>query len=244
MVAFQEILPSAVGFLLFDEVSALSRVLESPEQPAIYLLGGNRISDAYGMMGQVLANGSAAGILTSGVTGLVMLLARGIRLGANAERYIKDRNYDGYIPESQRLLKEFGDKIRLPVDLAVEEGGQRKELPVSALPVDQDLFDIGEQTIAAYEREIASAGTVFLNGPAGVYETPAFEKGTRRLFEAMQNSSAYTVIGGGDSVTAAAKYIDAKRISHICTAGGAMVQYLSGEEMPLMKAMKKAAQKA
>jgi len=241
MVAFQEILPSSAGFLFFNEVSALSRVLESPAQPAFYLLGGNRISDAYGMMGQVLTNGSAAGILTSGVTGLVMLMARGVRLGANAERYIKNRNYDGYIAESQRLLKEFGDKIRLPVDLAVEENGQRKEIPVSALPLDQDLFDIGEQTIAAYEREIATAGTVFLNGPPGVYETPAFEKGTKRLFEAVQNSPAYTVIGGGDSVTAAAKYIDARKISYVCTAGGAMVQYLSGEEMPLMKAMKKAA---
>jgi len=243
MTAFQEILPSAAGFLLFDEVSALSRVLESPAQPAVYLLGGNRISDAYGMMGQVLGNGSAAGILTSGVTGLVMLLAQGVRLGANAERYIKDRNYDGYIPESQRLLKDFGDKIRLPADLAVEENGQRKEIPVSALPLDQELFDIGEQTIAAYEQEIASAGTVFLNGPPGVYENPLFEKGTKRLFEAVQNSPAYTVIGGGDSVTAAAKYTDTKKISHVCTAGGAMVQYLSGEEMPLMKAMKKAAAK-
>jgi len=243
MVAFQEILPSAAGFLLFDEVSALSRVLESPAQPAIYLLGGNRISDAYGMMGQVLANKSAAGILTSGVTGLVMLMAQGVRLGTQAERYIKDRNYDGYIPESQRLLKEFGDKIRLPVDLAVEDKGQRKEIPVSALPLHQDLFDIGELTIAAYEREIASAGTVFFNGPAGVYETPIFEKGTRRLLEAVQDSPAYTVIGGGDSVTAAAKFIDAAKISHVCTAGGAMVQYLSGEEMPLMKAMKKAAAK-
>ena len=241
MVAFQEILPSAAGFLLFDEVSALSRVLESPAQPAVYLLGGNRISDAYGMMGQVLTNGSAAGILTSGVVGLVMLLALGSRLGANAEQYIKDRNYNDYIPESQRLLREFGDKIRLPVDLAVEENGQRKEIPVSALPVNQDIFDIGEQTITAYEQAVASAGTVFLNGPAGVYETPIFEKGTQRLFEAVQNSPAYTVIGGGDSVAAAAKYIDANKISHVCTAGGAMVQYLSGEEMPLIKAMKKAA---
>ncbi len=240
MVAFQEILPTAAGFLLFEEVAALSKVLKSPKQPAVFLLGGNRISDAYGMMGQVLENGSAARILTCGVTGLVMLKAMGVKLGPSADKHIADHGFGSYVDQSKDLLSRFRDKILVPLDIAFEESGMRKELPTSSLPIEQGLLDIGEETISLYEKEIANAKTVFVNGPPGVYENIIFEKGTKRLFNAVQNTSAYTVIGGGDSVTAASKYIDTQYINHICTAGGAMVQFLSGKEMPLIKAMNKA----
>lgn len=240
MVAFQEILPTAAGFLLFDEMAALSSVLERPIQPAVYLLGGNRISDAYGMMGAVLANGSAHSILTCGVTALVMLMAKGVALGANAEEYVRKRGFDGYLPESKRLLDAYGDKIKTPVDLCIKRNGRRKDIGIDDLPVDSDLFDIGDRTIAQYAEKIAAAGMVFVNGPPGVYENPVFEKGTRELFLALQNTGAYTVIGGGDSVTAAAKYVNLEKINHVCTAGGAMVHYLSGKATPLVTAMRKA----
>ncbi len=239
-VAFQELLPSAAGELLFAEVNALSQVLETPARPAVYLLGGNRISDAYGMMGEVLSRSAAQTILTCGVTGLVMLQAKGVRLGAKAEKYIIDRGYDSYIPQSLELLERYGDYIRVPLDVAFEKDGKRQEIPANELPVEADLLDIGEQTIAAYEKEIARAGTVFVNGPPGVYENPLFERGSRALFTAVQNASGYTVIGGGDSVSCAATFIDTSRIGHVCTAGGAMVQYLSGKTMPLLAAMEKA----
>jgi len=239
-VAFQERLPSAAGFLLFAEVSALSRVMGAPAQPAVYLLGGNRISDAYGMMGQVLASGAAASILTCGVTGLVMLQAKGVKLGAKAEAYIKDRAYDAFLAESIELLTLYGDKIRVPGDVAYAVDGVRREVDVAGLPLDADLFDIGAKTIAAYRDEIAGAGTVFVNGPPGVYENPLFDRGSRTLFTAVQDAPGYTVIGGGDSVSCGAKCIDMSRIDHVCTAGGAMVQYLSGKTMPLLAAMEKA----
>lgn len=239
-VAFQEVLPSAAGELLFAEVAALSKVKESPAQPAVYLLGGNRISDAYGMMGEVLGSGAAHAILTCGVTGLVMLQAKGVKLGTKAEQYIKDRAYDAFLPQSVELLGKYGDKIRLPLDIAFEENGERKEADVSALPIEADLFDIGEKTIATYEKEILAAGTVFVNGPPGVYENPMFARGSKALFTAIQNAPGFTVIGGGDSVSCGAAFIDMDRIGHVCTAGGAMVQYLSGKPMPLIAAMEKA----
>ncbi len=241
MVAFQEVLPSAAGLLLFEEVAALSAVLEHPVQPAVFLLGGNRITDAYGMMGAVLGNGSAHSILTCGVTALTMLWAKGVDLGENAKAHIRKNNYEPFVKEAEKLLAAYGDKIKLPVDLAIEENGKRVEIPISALPLNKDLFDIGSKTIAAYKKEIENAGTVFVNGPPGVYENPLFEAGTKELFLALQNTAAYTVVGGGDSVTAATKYTDTSKINHVCTAGGAMVNYLSGEEMPLIKAMRKAA---
>lgn len=239
-VAFQEVLPSAAGFLLFAEVEALSKVMRSPKQPAVYLLGGNRISDAYGMMGQVLSTGAAAGVLTCGVTGLVMLQAKGVKLGAKAETYITDHGYDAYVAQSVELLRRYGDKIHVPVDVAYAVDGARREIDVAGLPLDADLFDIGAKTIAAYREIIAKAGTVFVNGPPGVYENPVFEQGSRVLFTAVQDSPAYTVIGGGDSVSCGAKFIDMSKIGHVCTAGGAMVQYLSGKTMPLLAAMEKA----
>ncbi len=240
LVTFQEILPSAAGFVFFNEITALSKVMEHPAQPSVFLLGGSRISDAFGMMGQVLANGSAHRILTCGVTGLVMHWAKGKRPGANAEKFVKDRGYDSFLPQAKDLLAKYGEKILLPADIAVARDGKRVELPVSALPLDEDLFDIGAETIKTYKQEIMKAGTVFVNGPPGVYENPCFEDGTKELFRAIEASPAYSVVGGGDSVTAAAKYTDLSKISHVCTAGGAMVQFLSGDELPLVKAMKKA----
>ncbi|MDR3073120.1 MAG: phosphoglycerate kinase [Deltaproteobacteria bacterium] len=240
MVAFQELLPTAAGFLLFDEMKALSAVLENPAQPAVYLLGGSRISDAYGMMGAVLAKGSAHSILTCGVTALVMLMAKGKSLGSRAEEYIRKRGFESFLPESERLLAAYGDTIKVPVDLCIEAQGRRKDIRIDELPVEADLFDIGDRTIALYAEEIAGAGTVFVNGPPGVYENPLFEKGTKELFLALQNARGYTVVGGGDSVTAAAKYVDLQKINHVCTAGGAMVHYLSGQDTPLVTAMRKA----
>lgn len=240
LTTFQEVLPSAAGLLLFNEVEALTRVLEHPEQPAVFLLGGNRITDAYGMMEAVLSRGTAQSILTCGVTALTMLWAKGVDLGTNAKEHIRKYNYEPYVEEAKELLARFGDKIRIPADLAIAENGQRKEIPVSALPLDADLFDIGSETIAAYKKEIENAGTVFVNGPPGVYENPCFEKGTKELFLALQNTRAYTVVGGGDSVTAATKYTDTSRLNYVCTGGGAMVQFLSGQELPLITAMKKA----
>lgn len=243
-VAFQEVLPSAAGELLFAEIKALSRVRETPAPPTVYLLGGNRISDAYGMMGEVLSRGVAQAILTCGVTGLVMLKAMGVRLGAAADAYIASRSYDSFIPQSVDLLNRYPGIIRTPMDVAYAKDGGRHEIPVDGLPIDADLFDIGERTIAAYTREIAGAGTVFVNGPPGVYENPLFERGSRILFTAVQDSPGFTVIGGGDSVTCATAFVELSRIGHVCTAGGAMVQYLSGKSMPLLAAMEKAAKRA
>ncbi|HWQ79076.1 MAG TPA: phosphoglycerate kinase, partial [Anaerovoracaceae bacterium] len=98
-------------------------------------------------------------------------------------------------------------------------------------------MDVGEETIAEYEGILASAETIFVNGPAGAYENPLFEKATRAIWEAVANSKAYSVIGGGDTVAAAQKFIDTSKISYVSTAGGAMVQFMSGKRLPLIAAM-------
>ncbi len=243
MVAFQEIKPTAGGILLMKEVEALTKVMKMPEKPAVFVLGGAKISDAFGMMKQVLENGTADKILACGITGEIMLLARGIALGQTKERFIKDRSLDVFIAPAREYLRDYPGKIEVPLDLAYEKDGQRHEIAVTALPAEEMFLDIGAQTIARFKTVIASAGTIFVNGPAGVYENKLFENGTRELWEAIAGAKGYSVIGGGDTVSAASRFIDTAQINYVCTAGGAMVRFLSGKKLPLIEAMRKAAQK-
>lgn len=243
MVAFQELLPTAGGKLLIAEVEALTRVMSRPERPCVFVLGGLKISDAFGMMKQVLENGTADKILACGVTGEVMLMAKGISLGAKKERFIRDRNLDVFLTPAKEYLRDYPDRILLPLDLAYEEDGTRVEAPVEGLPSDEMYMDVGSKTIELYSKIISESGTVFVNGPAGVYENPLFEKGTKLLWSAIAETKAYTVIGGGDTVSAAARFIDTGKIDYVCTAGGAMVRFLSGKRLPLIEAMQKASKR-
>jgi phosphoglycerate kinase len=240
MVAFQELLPSTAGFLFFNEVSALTKVLESPERPAVFVLGGLKISDAYGMMKQVLTNGTADKILTCGVTGIVMLMAKGYNIGKEAEKFLRDHSLDMFLAPSKEYLRDYPDKLILPEDLAYEQDGKRVEIGIEALPQDVLFLDIGRKTIEVFKEEIQNAGTLFVNGPPGVYENSLFEDGTREVLTAIAEADGYSVIGGGDSVSATHKYVDPKKINYICTAGGAMVRFLSGVKLPLIVAMEKA----
>jgi len=240
MVAFQEIKPTAAGQLLSDEIAALDKIMLAPEHPSIFVLGGAKISDAFGTMEHVLASGTADRILTCGITGEVMLLAAGYRLGKTKERFLKDRELDVFIERSKNYLKDYREKIRMPLDLAYSVNGKRQEIAIGDLPAEHMFMDIGSQTIAAYKTEIMGAKTLFVNGPAGKYEEPQFEQSTKVIWKAIAASAGYSVIGGGDTVTAAEKFLDLKDIDYVCTAGGAMVRYLSGKKLPLIEAMEKA----
>jgi phosphoglycerate kinase len=240
MVAFQEVLPTAGGLLLEKEIKALVKVMESPERPNVFVLGGLKISDAFGMMKQVLENGSADKILACGVTGNIMLMAKGYDLGEKNERFIKDRSLDVFIEPAKEYLKQYGDKIIFPVDLAFEKDGDRKEISIKELPVNELYVDIGSKTIDIFKEALKTAGTIFVNGPAGIYENKLFENGTREIWNAIAEAEGYSVIGGGDTVSAAQHFIDTSKINYVCTAGGAMVRFLSGVKIPLIEAMKNA----
>jgi len=243
MVAFQELLPTAGGILLVNEVNALSKVMENPDRPNVFVLGGLKISDAFGMMRQVLENGSADRILASGVTGNIMLMAKGYDLGKKNEKFIKDRSLDVFIEPAREYLKNFGEKIIYPVDLAYSSGDKRVEISIEDLPVDELFMDIGRKTIEIFKNEILRAGTIFVNGPAGVYENKLFEDGTREIWNAIAEAPGYSVVGGGDTVSAAQRFVDTSKIDYVCTAGGAMVRFLSGTKLPLIEAMEKSSMK-
>ncbi|MBR2349203.1 MAG: phosphoglycerate kinase [Clostridia bacterium] len=238
MVAFERLMPSYAGPLFFKEYEALNKVMTSANKPLVFVLGGAKISDAFGMMGKVLKDGVADKIITAGVTGVVMRLAQGYKIGANYEKWLADRDLLAFVAPAKELLANYGDKFVLPVDFAYEKDGVRVELDLEDLLNDQAmLLDIGAKSVGIFKDELMKAGTIFVNGPAGVYENPIFAYGTDKIWNAIANSPAYSVIGGGDTVTAAAKFIDLKSIDYVCTAGGAMVRFLSGKRLPLIEAM-------
>jgi len=240
MVAFQELLPTAGGIQLMEEYTALKTVMDNPRRPCVYVLGGAKISDAFDMMRKVLEDGAADEILTAGVTGLVMHLARGIEVGQATRKFLADKGLDQFIPEAKALLDKWGSKYVLPIDLAYEKDGQRAELDIADLPKDCLFPDVGSKTIARFRESIARAGSVFVNGPAGMYEDPRWEKGTREIWGAIADARGYTVVGGGDTISAATRFTDLSKYGYVCTGGGAMVRFLAGKKLPLIEAMEKA----
>ncbi len=243
MVAFQETVPTAAGLLLTKEYSSLQRVMRDPIRPCVFVLGGAKISDAFGMMKQVLANGSADTILACGVTGIIMLMARDLRMGSATEKFIADRSLGVFVQPARELLSSFGGRFVLPTDFAFERDSSRVEITVEELPAPDLIQDIGRNTIDSFSEELRAAGTIFMNGPAGVYESALFELGTREILAAIADAKGFSLIGGGDTVSAAQRFIDTTKIDYVSTAGGAMIRFLSGKKLPLIAAMEKAARK-
>ena len=240
MVGFQEVLPSYAGRLLMNELSALQAITSSPERPCVYMLGGARAGDAFGMIGQVLKDGSADQLLLTGLVGQIFMLADDVDLGKGNTGFMKSKGFDQYIAPAREFLANHRDKISYASDVAVEVNGARVNVALADLNDEMSIMDIGDQTIIDYCEAISAAKTLFVNGPAGVYEMDIFEKGTKTLWEAVADAQGYSVIGGGDSVTSFVKYTDITKINYVSTAGGALIRYLSGIELPLLKAIAKA----
>ncbi len=243
MVAFQELLPSAGGRLLIEELNALSRITESPSRPCVFVLGGLKISDGFGIMRQVLASGVANRVLTTGVTGQIMLMAKGKSLGSLSEKFIKDRSLDKFIAPAREFLSQYPDKLYYPYDVAIDDRGTRREVLIEDLPVEGMIIDIGEKTITSYGEFLSKAGTIFVNGPPGIYEKGISAKGTIRLWSIVAEAKGLSVIGGGDTVSSAEKFIDTNKIGFISTGGGALIRYLSGERLLVLEALEKSARR-
>jgi phosphoglycerate kinase len=231
-----------MGRLFEAEFGILSKIMEDPEHPAVFILGGAKIEDAFNMMPKVLSEGIADKILSAGLLGQLFLMAGGISLGARTEEIIYAKKLDRFMDQAKKILHSYKQKIMMPVDFAYDEDG-RHEIDTIDLPSNYEIADIGKETINMYMDIISKAKTVFINGPAGVFEKPETERGTKELFSHTAKSGCFSVIGGGDSIAAANKFVPGGGFSYMCTGGGAMVRFLSGEELPVIKALRKAAKR-
>ena len=242
LCGFEQVLPSYMGRLFEKEYCTVSQVMEAPVRPCVFVLGGAKISDAFLMMNTVLSRGVADKILTGGLVGNIFLTALGKEIGSGSVNFILKSNYGEYIEKAKELYAQYGEKIVLPVDLAWVEDGQRREAALGQVPGDITSLDVGSKTAEMYRQEILSAKTVFVNGPMGVFEQAPSELGTKAVWQALADTEGFTVLGGGDSITATEKYGLASQMGYICTGGGALIRFLTGEELPVVKALRHGAE--
>lgn len=226
-------LPAYAGFLLQREVDELSGLLENPARPFVTILGGAKISDKLAVVGNLL--GLVDTLLIGGGMANTFLLANGVEIGASlAERDLVNEARD--ILERARAN---GVEIILPADAIVAPSidAEGRPVPITEVPANESIFDIGPETVATFSKGIDGAATIFWNGPMGVFERPAFANGTREVARAVAKSAAKSVIGGGDSVAAVEQSGLADQIDHISTGGGASLELLEGAELPGVAAL-------
>ncbi len=241
IIGFTAVLPSAAGRIMERELKSLGKVLEKPEKPCIFILGGAKADDSLEISKYVLDSKIADYVLTGGVVGQVFLAAKGTDLGKPNMDFLKKQKLMDLLPGIKELEQKYPERIKVPKDVAVETNGKRKEIMVEKLPTDCSMFDIGAKTVEDYSKAIRNAKTIVVSGPMGVYENSEFSFGTRRILDEIANSKAYSLAGGGHTIGALQEFELSSRISYVSTAGGALIEFLMGKKLPGVTALEKAA---
>ena len=227
-------LPSAMGLLLQKEVEVLLGLREAPKHPFVAVLGGSKISDKLGVVEALL--GVVDSLVVGGAMCFTFLAAKGNPIGDSL--FEPDQ-----VDTCRRLLAESASKgktIHLPEDIVGVDARGEFATFGTRLPDGAKGFDIGPGTAAAFSDVIMDARTVFWNGPMGMFEDPRFEAGTRTVAQAMADTKAFTVVGGGDSAAALAQFRLESEVSHVSTGGGASLELLELGDLPGLAALRKA----
>ncbi|MDR1264499.1 MAG: phosphoglycerate kinase [Propionibacteriaceae bacterium] len=230
-----QLLPSAAGLLVAREVEVLRQLTVEPRRPYVVVLGGAKVADKLAVIDNLLK--VADSLVIGGGMAYTFLKAQGLEVGQSLLDQDKVQACADYLAQAAAA----GKQIILPVDVRVAAGfdfaartvGPVTVVAADAIPADQQGLDIGPRTEARFASAIASAQTVFWNGPAGVFEIDALAQGTKAVAQALADSPAFTVVGGGDSAAAvrALGYADSA-FGHISTGGGASLEYLEGKTLP------------
>lgn len=243
MVGFTAVLPSVAGRIMERELKSLTRVLEKPEKPCVFILGGAKADDSLEISKYVLDKKIATCVLTGGVVAQVFMAAKNVDLGKPNMDLLEKKELKGFIPGIRDLIKKYPEEIKTPEDLAVEVNGKRKETSLKELPTNYSICDIGTKTVEEYAKIIRPAKSIVISGPMGIYENSQFSLGTKRILEEVANSKAFSLAGGGHTISAIEEFGLAKKISYISTAGGALIEFLMGKKLPGVAALEKAAAK-
>jgi phosphoglycerate kinase len=230
-----EYLPSAAGFLMHKELEVLGGILENPKRPFVAIVGGAKVSTKLGVLESMLQRVDK--LLIGGGMANTFLKARGRGVGMS----LLETDLVDTAADLDRRAQERSVDLLLPDDVVVAdkvaEGATAETVDASAVPADRAIVDIGPKARAAYAKALEGAGTILWNGPMGVFEIPAFAEGTRAVAQALADSDATTVIGGGESVAAVEQLGLADKMTHISTGGGASLELLEGRELPGVAAL-------
>lgn len=241
LVGFALELPSAAGRVMERELKVLYNAVYNVERPCVYVLGGVKVDDSISITENVLRKGSADCVLTTGLVANIFLWGAGININQANKDFIKNKDYYDWVLKAKKLLNEFKGKILYPKDVAISVDNKRKEFSVKEIP-NNSIHDIGSDTINEYAKIIRGAGTIFANGPAGVFEEDGFSLGTEDILNAIASSSGLSIIGGGH-LAAAANQMGLSGIDHISSGGGASISLLAGDELPVVEVLKQAKNK-
>ncbi|KPV62477.1 MAG: Phosphoglycerate kinase [Candidatus Bathyarchaeota archaeon BA2] len=241
IVGFTAVLPSFAGRIMERELKALKKVLEAPEKPCVFIMGGAKGDDSLEMSRYVLKNNIADYVLTGGVISQIFLVAKGVDLGKANMEFLEKKELMGLVPGIKELMDEYPEAIMVPIDLAMDVEQKRKEIAVSKLPTKYGIYDVGTETIKKYIEVIRKAKSIVVSGPVGVFENKEFMMGTKRIFEAVAASKAFSLVGGGHTAAAVGELGLADKMSYVSTAGGALIEFLMGKQLPGVVALEKAA---
>ena len=227
-------IPAVCGYLIEKEISVMGKALENPERPFVAILGGAKVADKLSVIDNLLTKVDT--LIIGGGMAYTFAAAKGYGVGNS----LLDETKIDYCKEMMAKAEEKGVKLLLPIDTAVADSFPN---PIDAeiavdyvdtdkIPADKEGLDIGPKTAKMFADAVLSAKTVIWNGPMGVFENPVLAKGTIAVAEALAESDAITIVGGGDSAAACEQLGYADRITHISTGGGASLEFLEGKDLP------------
>ncbi|MCR4785693.1 MAG: phosphoglycerate kinase [Lachnospiraceae bacterium] len=226
---------NAVGYLMQKEIDFLGNAVENPVRPFVAILGGAKVADKLNVIDNLLEKADT--LIIGGGMAYTFVKAQG---GSVGKSLVDDTKLD-YCKEMMAKAEKLGKKLLLPQDTVVCDGFPdpidkadiaTSVCPTNAIPDDKEGLDIGPETQKAYADAVKSAKTVVWNGPMGVFENPVLAEGTKAVAKALAETSATTIIGGGDSAAAVNQLGFADKMSHISTGGGASLEFLEGKELP------------
>ncbi len=231
--------PSVAGYLLGKELKFLGNAIDNPTRPLVAILGGAKVADKLNVISNLLEKCDT--LIIGGGMAYTFQKAKGYEVGTSL---VDDEKLD-YCREMMKKAEDLGKKLLLPIDNVITKDFPNpidaeievKTVPASEIPADMMGLDIGEKTRELFASEVKSAKTVVWNGPMGVFENPTLAKGTIAVAEALANTDATTIIGGGDSAAAVNQLGFGDKMTHISTGGGASMEFLEGKELPGVAAL-------
>ena len=236
IIGFPQVLPACAGKIVEREVKNLDEIMTVAKAPHVIVLGGSKVPDRLEAIKLLIENGRADHVLLTGLIGNVFMRAQ-----ARIKSSLGIKREEEVVAKAHALIGEYPDVFATPVDIAIDKDGERVEMDVREMGKGDKIFDLGPKTIEYYSKLISGAGTVFISGPAGFFEKENFSYGTKALLNSVANSMATTIVSGGHLTTALKQQGLVNKINHISTAGGALVLYLTGEKLPMIKALEDAA---
>ena len=227
-------IPAVCGYLIEKEISVMGKALQNPERPFVAILGGAKVADKLNVIDNLLTKVDT--LIIGGGMAFTFNAAKGYGVGKS----LLDETKIDYCKEMMAKAESLGVKLLLPVDTAIADGFPSPiDAPIEIeyvdsdkIPADKEGLDIGPKTAALYAEAVLSAKTVIWNGPMGVFENPTLAKGTIAVAQALADSDAITIVGGGDSAAACEQLGYASKITHISTGGGASLEFLEGKDLP------------